>query len=517
MTNTPEPGGRLNRKALVALLEATRAITLERAVDPVLEQITRQAASILEAEAASILLLTGEGRELEFRTAVGPASGRLRRFRMPADAGIAGQVLRTGRAVRLDEARENRHFFAAVDEATDMRTRGMVAAPLIDQGEPQGVLEVLNPKGRACFGEEDVELLQLFANIAAGALRTVRVLDAATRENRALRAARGGVEVVGQSPALAEAMRLCQRVAGATTTVLLLGETGTGKEVAARAIHAASRRADKPFVAANCAAFSDHLLESELFGHEKGAFTGADRDRAGLFELAEGGTLFLDEVGETSPATQAKLLRVLQEREFTRLGGSTTIPCDVRVLAATNRDLHADVAAGRFREDLLYRLHVFPIRMPPLRERRQDIPRLVDHFTHRIAADMGVSAPSVASGVLDAMMTYHWPGNIRELRNVIERCVLLADPDVRVEHLPPEVTRGGAATDPVGTTTRTIAAASQPAPRAADQTYAAQERAIIAAALDAADWNQSEAARRLDVTRDFLRHRIRLYALTRPE
>ena len=236
-------------------------------------------------------------------------------------------------------------------------------------------------------------------------------------------------EIVGTSPALAAVLSLTRKVAGTDSTVLITGETGTGKELVARAIHRRSRRASRAFVALNCAALPRDLIASELFGHEKGAFTGAVQRRLGRFELAHGGTIFLDEVGELPPDTQVGLLRVLQEREFERVGGREQIRVDVRVIAATNRDLTEAMADGRFRDDLFYRLNVFPLEMPPLRERREDIPVLVEYFISRYARSAGKRFSRVRKRTLDCLKSYSWPGNVRELQNVIERSVIVSDGD----------------------------------------------------------------------------------------
>ncbi len=233
--------------------------------------------------------------------------------------------------------------------------------------------------------------------------------------------------IVGISEALRSALSSVRRVAPTDTTVLVSGETGTGKELVARAIHRQSRRASRPFVSVNCAAIPVELVASELFGHEKGAFTGALQRRIGRFELAEGGTIFLDEIGELPPQTQIALLRVLQEREFERVGGNRPIRADVRVIAASNRDLETAVAQGSFRADLFYRLNVFPVHVPPLRERREDIPLLVEHFVHRYATEIGKSIREVRKSSLDLLRFHEWPGNVRELQNVIERAVIVMD------------------------------------------------------------------------------------------
>jgi formate hydrogenlyase transcriptional activator len=234
-------------------------------------------------------------------------------------------------------------------------------------------------------------------------------------------------EIVGVSPALNSVLTRVAKVAPTDSTVLVTGETGTGKELIARAIHKRSRRAARAFVSVNCAAIPRDLIASELFGHEKGAFTGATQRRLGRFELAEGGSIFLDEIGELPPETQVALLRVLQEREFERVGGNANIRAEVRVIAATNRDLEAAVTAGAFRSDLFYRLNVFPIEIPPLRERKEDIPLLVEYFINRYARRMGRTIRRINKRSLELLQAYPWPGNIRELQNVIERSVIVSE------------------------------------------------------------------------------------------
>jgi formate hydrogenlyase transcriptional activator len=234
-------------------------------------------------------------------------------------------------------------------------------------------------------------------------------------------------EIIGASAALRSVLSLVSKVAPTDATVLVTGETGTGKELVARAIHGRSRRSSRTFVTVNCAAIPRDLIASELFGHEKGAFTGATQRRLGRFELAEGGTIFLDEVGELPAETQIALLRVLQEREFERVGGTRSIKTNVRVIAATNRDFRAAITAGNFRSDLFYRLSVFPIEIPPLRERQEDIPVLVEYFIDRYARKVGKNIRGLSKETLDALQSYSWPGNIRELQNVIERSVIVCE------------------------------------------------------------------------------------------
>jgi transcriptional regulator with GAF, ATPase, and Fis domain len=367
-------------------------------------------------------------------------------------------------------------------------------------GQVLGVIEVLNKRLPAQLSKTDLLVLEVFANLAASAALNARRHEDVERANRGLRASTARKHVmVGDSPRLQEAMKLVERVAPTMATVLLLGPTGTGKEVTARAIHDRSTRAHGPFVAINCAALSESLLESELFGHEAGAFTGANQQKAGCFELADGGTLFLDEIGEISNSTQTKLLRVLQEREFARVGGTRTIRTNARIVAATNRDLTDDIRKGRFREDLYYRLNVFPITLPPLGQRREDIPKLAEHFCRVTARELGRSEPAMSPEAIHMLCAYSWPGNIRELRNVIERVVLLYDePQITPAHLPPEITAS-------------LGNAVTATPAASVEEF---EKAMIVRALKESGGNQSKAARALGMSRDNLRYRLKKYAIS---
>jgi len=316
-----------------------------------------------------------------------------------------------------------------------------------------------------------------------------------------------GQEMIGVSPGLARVLARLDRAARANATVLVRGETGVGKELMARYLHAHSPRAGGPFIELNCSAIPEQLLESELYGHERGAFTDAKRFRQGLFELADGGTLFLDEIGDMATPLQAKLLRVLETRTFRRVGGSNDVTVDVRVVAATHRDLKQMAEEGRFRQDLYFRLNVVPIEMPPLRERPDDVRLLVDHYVARCCAELGRPPARLEPQALAALVAYRWPGNVRELKNVIENVLLLeADDEIRFEHLPSEITGGGGGS-------ATGAAGERPFRPGTVPTLADMEKLAIEHALRECDGNKTWAARRLGISRQTLRTKLKEYAL----
>ncbi|HEX4383586.1 MAG TPA: sigma-54 dependent transcriptional regulator [Myxococcales bacterium] len=329
--------------------------------------------------------------------------------------------------------------------------------------------------------------------------RALEMGDLRAESDRHKRTERKPPALVATDPLMLAVAEQIRKVAATNATVLLLGESGTGKEVAARAVHSESPRSAGPFVAVNCAAITETLLESEIFGHEKGAFTGATEARRGRFELADGGTLFLDEVGELAPGLQSKLLRVLEERKFERVGGSRTVSVDVRLVAATNRDLAVEMQAGRFRADLYHRLAVFPIRMPPLRERKKDVIPLAEHLLLRIGEDLGRRGLSLSKSAQAALLARDWPGNVRELRNVLERAAILTDgKQLEAEHLGAFVA---------------AAPAVVAAPAGSAATLKDAERAAIAAALAATGGHRKQAAERLGIGERTLYDKIKEYGL----
>jgi two-component system, NtrC family, response regulator HydG len=342
--------------------------------------------------------------------------------------------------------------------------------------------------------------------------RRAREVLALRAENRRLREELAGEfrGLIGDAPAMREVYRVIRRVAPADVTVLVQGESGTGKEVVARALHDESRRHARPFVALNCSALPAELAESELFGHVKGAFTGADRDRAGLFEAADGGTLFLDEIGDLAPPAQAKLLRALEERQVTRVGSTRPVGVDVRVVAATHRPLDEMAARGEFRQDLLFRLQVVTLQLPPLRERREDVMALAAHFLAHFSERHGRGRLRLAERARRALLAHGWPGNVRELRNALERAVVLAeDATIELEDLPPQLRGGGGALSPAD-----AVLAELPFAEARERAVEAFDRSFLAAALERHGGNVSGTARALGLHRQSLQKHLRRLGLS---
>jgi len=424
--------------------ELGRAFAGHRQLPELITLAIASCRELLKAEGVAILLWDRESDELYFPYSVEEdpqVAAHLLDTRFPADQGIAGKVLRTGQSLRVDDVSAEPLFFRGVDQQTQRITRNLLCASLIAPQGAIGVIEAVNSCNRERFDDDDLALLNALAQTIADAIEHVRLrlanaelAEANQRlqiENVELkREARGRYqfeEIIGDSPALHTALRKLENALTSKVTVLLESETGTGKELFARALHFNGPRAEKPFVAKNCGAVSGELLYSELFGHKKGAFTGASEDRAGVFEHANGGTVFLDEIGECSATLQVGLLRVLENGEITRLGENTPRRVDVRIIAATNRDLRAEIKAGRFREDLYYRLSVFAITVPPLRERKEDIQLLAEHTIGRLRKSEGKRVLGLTPEALAALCIYDFPGNVRELQNELHRAFVMAD------------------------------------------------------------------------------------------
>ena len=392
-------------------------------VEPLLEQMAAAATRLLKADRASIFLWDRRTKTLVGRPALGVENGELR---VPDDRGVVGQVVQTGQPLRVDSTTEPERINRQIDRELGYETHTILCLPLRSQsGEVIGAFELIN-KAEGPFDAEDESVLTELAEHAVIALQNARDRQKLLSDARQITdQAASRVCMVGECPAIQALRSIVQRVADTDLAVLILGENGTGKEVVAQLIHYLSDRRNKPFIPVNCAAIPDTLAESELFGHEKGAFTDAREARPGKFELAADGTLFLDEIGDLSPNCQAKLLRVLEEKLLVRLGGSTPIATDARIVAATNQGLARMVTEKRFREDLFFRLNVVTLEIPPLRERGDDILLLARHFLDEFCQKARRASPAFSPGALTRLKAHRWPGNVRELRNLMERLAYL--------------------------------------------------------------------------------------------
>lgn len=420
-------------------------------IDELIPHVVKKCREVLNAEGVSVMLLDPEGNELYFPYVAQDdpeVAARVAELRFPADQGIAGAALKSGRPLRVEDVQNDPRFYRGIDKNTGLTTRRVLAAPLTTTNGVVGLLEVVNTISGEPFSDEDLAFLEALAGSIAVSISNARLYGQSKASEQLLRTELGVLrrdlarqdrfgEMIGTGKAMAEVFRLMESAAASWITVLIEGETGTGKELVARGIHRASARAGRPFVAVNCAALPETLLESELFGHRRGAFTGAISHQPGLFRAAAGGVIFLDEVGDMPMPMQAKLLRVLEQGEVVPVGEVAPSKVDVRVICATNRELKAETANRNFRADLYYRVSAFPIRLPPLRERREDIPLIALKAAAESAARHDRRITGIEPLALELLTRHSWPGNIRELLNEIERAVALATNDTSLtpEHL----------------------------------------------------------------------------------
>ena len=484
------------RARLSSLIEMNQLLVSTVESEELVHVILAAAIRLFSVEGCSIGLVDAPARQLAFTTMEGRA--KVDEFRIALDQGIAGWVVSTGHEVFSNDVSQDPRFFSGVDEKTGFKTKSVMCAPLKQYDQVIGVIEALNTTNPKGFTEADLQLFLAFAGLAATALSRARTYTSVRNASAAFQETVQGRYrlVTGTSATMRETLRLARAAAVSPVTVLLLGESGTGKEVVARSIHGWSPRAEQPFVAVNCTALTPELLESELFGHEKGAFTGAIAQKKGKFEFADGGTIFLDEIGDLAPNLQVKLLRVLQDKELQRVGGVKDIRVDVRILAATNRDLQSAMRKAAFREDLYYRLNVVALTLPALRARREDIATLVHYFLDHYCHEMNRMPMTLASEALACLQAYAWPGNVRELQNTIERAVVLSQGGTLTLADLPAAVRGQSGlsslngVSPVDEIDESLSLSS-----AIDEF----SRVRIRKALETSEGNQTEAARRLQL------------------
>ena len=449
--------------------------------------IAESAANLTSSQGAALLLFDHLRDELIFFVATGPSGSQILEKRQPANEGIAGKVIKTGKAYITNHATNDSNHSRRMDSKTGFSTNSIMAVPLTLGSKKVGVLETVN-KTHGIYLEEDLLILQSFAQIAVAVIENAKKFEDLRNENIGLVAQQkqGKHRLIGKTPQIEKLRQFVQKIAKKPVTVLINGESGTGKEVIAWQIHENSKRVNHPFIKVSCASLNENLLESELFGHEKGSFTGATAQHIGKFERAKGGTLFLDEIGEISEAIQVKLLRVLQENEIERVGGSKTIDVDARIISATNRDLQKAVREGLFREDLYYRLNVVSFVLPPLRERKSDIPLLAKYILKNLDFDHPLK--EISDEAMEVLKAHPFPGNVRELENMIERAAVLASDKVLTSDLLPITF--------IEKQTPTLTL---------DQI---QRKSIIQALIETKG-NKSKAAKLLDISRDRFRYRLK--------
>jgi Nif-specific regulatory protein len=494
------------------ILAICQRINSERDLGSLLDLIAHEAVKLVDCDRASIFLLDRGRNELWSKVALG--SDEILRF--DASSGIAGAAVTSGGVINVLDAYSDPRFYTGIDARTGYRTRTILVTPMRNQsGKIVGAFEVLN-KNQGVFNRHDEEALQILASHAAIAIETAQLIGELRRSQDELvaqnthlwREVEGRVSshgIIGSSARIQHVVRLIERIRDSLVNVLITGESGTGKEMAARAVHFTSPRARKPFVALNCAALPETLVESELFGIEKGVATGVNQ-RIGQFEKANGGTLFLDEIGDLSMTAQAKILRVLQERMVERVGGRGPVPVDVRLLAATNKDLETEISKGNFREDLYYRIKVVHIQMPPLRDVREDVPLLARHFLKAYCQEMSRGAMEFAPAILRKLSNSPWPGNVRQLRNEVMRLAACAQGSTISE-------------DDLFDDDLTVGPPPPPAPPGVKQqslkkAVAELERQMIQETLTSTRNNQQQTARLLGLSRQGLINKLKRYAIT---
>ena len=476
-------------------------------LNSLLTQILESAMKLCGGEASSLLLVNKETQELYFEVSMGGAGSDMKRFTVKMGEGIAGWVALHNRSIIISDAEADNRHRHDISKSVNYTSKTMLAVPMRVKDECLGVIEIINKADGLQFTQEDLEWLEIFATQAGIAVVNARSIEKARDKIEQLHEqieAGFHTKIIARNPIMLEKLEIIERVAKTDSSVLILGESGVGKEIFAELIHRKSPRNKKPFVRVNCAAIPEGLLESELFGHVKGAFTSAIASRHGRFEMADTGTIFLDEIGELPLALQSKLLRVIQERAFEKVGSDSTVSVDVRILAATNRDIEKQVEKGEFRNDLYYRLNVLPLYIPPLRQRPEDIPELADFFLKKNIKATKNDFDGFTQEAMDTMLSYSWPGNVRELENCIERaCVIGKGKRIEAEDLflkshisqvvPPDGNRNL---------------------KTAENIFRTR---FIKQVLEENNWNQTETAKTLKIQRTYLSRLIKELDITNPK
>jgi len=501
----------IEKENLSCLYKITRNLASSANLQDSLVRIVETLGEEKNMDNGTVTIVNPTTGELEIEVAYGISAEARRRGRYKLGEGITGKVVATGEPILVPQIGEEPSFLNRTRTRGDERKKksSFLCVPIKAGNQSIGALSVdrIYEENLGMQSEQDLRFLTVVSGLISQTVQRVQKVneeqEALRRENLQLRrelSAKNRIkDIIGNSSRMQEVYEMVHRVADSNATVLLRGESGTGKTLVAKALHYNSNRSKGPFIVVNCSALPETLLESELFGHEKGSFTGANERKKGRFEQAEGGTLFLDEIGEISLAVQVKLLNVVQERTFQRLGSTKLLSCDVRLVAATNRDLEKAVREKNFREDLYYRLNVFPVYMPALRERRTDILLLAEYFLEKYSEENNKSIKRISTPAIDMLIQYHWPGNVRELQNCLERAVLICDGDtIKGIHLPPTLQ-----------TSESISSGKNPLSLSASVENF--EKDLIIEGLKKNRGNQTKTAKYLDTSRRIINYKIHLY------
>jgi Nif-specific regulatory protein len=498
---------KIDVKRLETLIEINTLINSNYTdVKSLLTRILESATRLTNGEASSLLLVNPENNKLYFEIALGSKGPQMKNFSLNMGEGIAGWVALHNTSLIVNDVDNDPRFYMDIDKSVGFTTASILAVPMRIKEKCVGVIEIINRLDGRLFDDEDLQWLEVFATQAAIAIQNARsyqkIRDQIYILQDQIQEGRGYHTFIGKSTVIQEKLSIAKKVAVTDSSVLIMGESGVGKELFAEQIHLHSQRNGGPFIRVNCAALPEHLLESELFGHVKGAFTDAISDRRGRFELADGGTIFLDEIGELPLNLQAKLLRVIQHKVFERVGSSEAQKVDVRILAATNKDMDKALEEGKFRRDLYYRLNVLPFYIPPLRERPDDIPELADFFLLRINRETKKQIRGFTSEAMDSLISYHWPGNVRELENVIERAVVICTEDmIRVQDLILETSR--------------LSSEDEYSGKQLKDAINLFKKHFIFRALEFHGWRQTETAKQLGIQRTYLSRLIKELSIKR--
>lgn len=496
---------------LNTLVEINSLINLNYTdINALLIYILESAMRLVKCESSSILMLHEPDNTLRFEVALGPKGIEAKGIIVAREGSIAGWVIEHNQSIVIDDVSKDPRLFTKVQDQTGYITRTMIAVPLRVDNVCIGVLELINKKEGKTFTESDLQIIELLSTQASIAYNNAQTYTQAQKEISVLQTAvNAGPEYhtfIAESKPVLDLLSVIDRAAETNSSVLILGESGVGKELFAEQLHLKSSRRKKPFIRVNCAALSPQLLESELFGHVKGAFTDASQNRLGRFEAADGGTIFLDEIGELPLEVQVKLLRVIQSKTFEKVGSSTTQKVDVRIIAATNRNLEEMVAEGRFRSDLYYRLNVLPLLVPPLRNRKDDIKPLALFFCRKFSSETKKDFTGFTKEALNSLYSYYWPGNVRELENSIERACVLGKPpliterDLLLQSTNHTETQHFVNFDLQDKTLKTVMNECK--------------KNYIIKILEEVQWNQTEAAKVLDVQRTYVSKLIKDLQIT---